>query len=70
MSDTRLIRGAEVKVGDGLMFAGRSHTVTAIEPYENPVEWAAHNIGPSRVAFSYDGWTMTIIDDGLVEVAA
>jgi hypothetical protein len=54
--------GADVQVGDDLMFLGRPHRVIAVEPYDATVLGLdARDADGARIARSHDGWAMTLL---------
>jgi hypothetical protein len=54
--------GADVQVGDDLMFLGRPHRVTAVEPYDASVLGLdPRDAQGARIARSLDGWAMTLL---------
>ena len=65
---SRTIPGRDLKVGDAIVFLGRSYPVLSLEPYEIPVEWVKAQMGPARIAYSYDDWCITVLDTSTVEV--
>jgi len=62
-----IVKGSEVKVGDDLMFVGRPHRITRIEPYAHPVvtqgeTWAiAYADAPQAMAKA--AWGITLEPD-------
>jgi hypothetical protein len=54
--------GADVQVGDDLLYLGRPHRVTAVEPYDATVLGLdPRDAEGTRIARSLDGWAMTLL---------
>lgn len=65
-------KGADLRVGDDLLFCGKPHRITDFEPYSHPLvtKGETWRIAYSRTdATAREQWGMTIEPDGSYEIA-
>jgi hypothetical protein len=59
------VRAEELSAGDSIVFLGRAHRITSIDPYDGPLGDIFFG-----VARSYEDWAYSLIRGGVVEVAS